>query len=84
MIETSDRNRTKEIRNFAKAIKLKHDTEINQPQMSSHLKTGADNVTDDETDGSDALQRPRTSHNETKKRLRGRTRTNRVANHPTN
>lgn len=30
--------------------------------MSTHLETSADNVTDDETDGPDTLQRQRISH----------------------
>ncbi|XP_033180699.1 uncharacterized protein LOC117152573 [Bombus impatiens] len=44
------------------ALGVKYDTETDQPQISTHLKTGAENVTDDGTDGPDALQRPRISH----------------------
>lgn len=45
--------------NLAKTMDLKYDTGIDQSQMTTHLETAIDNVTDDETDGSDALQRLR-------------------------
>ena len=57
--ETSDRNRSKEIRDLAKTMEIKYDTETDQSQMSTHLETAADNVTDDETDGPNTSQRPR-------------------------
>jgi hypothetical protein len=62
--ETSDSNRTKEIRNLIETMELKYVAETDQSQMSTHLETAADSVTDDETDGLDALLRPRaaTSH----------------------
>jgi hypothetical protein len=62
--ETSGSNRTKEIRNLIETMELKYVAETDQSQMCTHLETAADSVTDDETDGLDALLRPRaaTSH----------------------
>ncbi|XP_033314395.1 uncharacterized protein LOC117213154 [Bombus bifarius] len=57
--ETSDRNRSKEIRDLAKTMEIKYDTETDQSQINAHLETAADNVTDDETDGPNTSQRPR-------------------------
>jgi hypothetical protein len=60
--ETSDRNRAKETRDLAKTMGMNHDTETDQPQISTHLETDADNITDDETDGPNTSQRQRINH----------------------
>lgn len=51
--ETSDRNRAKEIRDLAELLGIKSDTETDQPHMSTHLETGADN---NEIDGPNTSQ----------------------------
>jgi hypothetical protein len=60
--ETSDRNRAKETRDLAKTMGMNHDTETDQPQISTHLETDADNITDDETDGPNTSQRQPINH----------------------
>ncbi|XP_012239594.2 uncharacterized protein LOC105680577 [Bombus impatiens] len=44
-------------------MEIKYDTETDQSLINTHLETAADNVTDDETDGPNASQRPRAASN---------------------